>query len=168
MTTAPIITPPKERTAPPSPANGHETTAPKPEAPAPPIDVKTLSRASLAALLAAAQRETELLAEQDRNDALAAMSKAFHIPIPRLKATIERESAAPQPRLQPHAKGDGTDGRYVVKPKYRDPADPTAKRTWSGRGQAPAWIEYGDEIDPKTGKKLPLAKFRIPDDEGAV
>lgn len=33
------------------------------------------------------------------------------------------------------AKGQG---KYVVKPKYRNPADPT--QTWAGRGKRPRWF----------------------------
>jgi DNA-binding protein H-NS len=135
MTTAPIITPLKETTA--VRANGHEAAAPKPEAPAPPFDVKTLSRASLAALLVAVQREIERLDEQDRNAALEATSKAFGISVARLRAALERETAA-QPRPKAPANGDSTDGRKEVKPLYWNPSDHSQR--WSGRGKDPEWV----------------------------
>lgn len=40
-----------------------------------------------------------------------------------------------------------TQGKYVVKPKYRNPANPT--QTWAGRGKRPRW--FSDALS--AGKK---------------
>ena len=157
MTTAPIIATLKETTA--VRANGHEAAAPKPEAPAPPFDFTTLSDEQLDQHLADGH------ADKDRREgaALAAMARVFGLPVERLKVTIERETAA---KARPNARPTtgSRDRRSEVAPKYVDPADPTGKRTWSGRGQPPEWIEFGTVADPKTGKSQPLPKFLIQKD----
>ncbi len=151
---------PKDRNPLPSRGNGHEAATPTP---ALPFDVETLSELSDSVLAAlAAEAPVEIARRQAKRE--ADLVNYFREQALAIGTTPERLAAAIAGKQAARVRANGAgDGRSRVAPKYRDFADPTGKRAWSGRGQAPAWIEFGDEIDPKTGKKLPLAKFRIPD-----
>lgn len=152
MTTAATITPPKERTTPSPQANGHDSAALKPEAPAPRFDFTALSDEQLDLHLADAQ------ADKKRREAaaLAAMARVFGIPVERLKVTIERETAA-RARAKADA-SDSTDGRKDVKPLYWSPSDHSQR--WSGRGKEPEWVRT------LLAQGVTKEQMRIP--EGAV
>jgi len=154
MTTAQML-PTSSKASLPS-RNGHEAAAAKPPVPLP-IDVTTLSAAELVALAAAATAELEkreaAFLESARDQATA-----LGISPARLTAAI-----AGKPAKRVRTNGE-TDRRHDVVRPWRNPE---TGETWAGRGQPPPWVEFGDEINPKTGKKLPLAKFRIPAPEDA-
>jgi DNA-binding protein H-NS len=91
-----------------------------------------------------------------------------HVSRERLRAILDLDGAGrrtkPKP-LRADAAGQGAakpDGRNVVKPKYRNPADHA--QVWTGRGTAPPWIKLGDECSPR-GTRLPLPEFLIPEGE---
>lgn len=134
-----------------------------------PFDFKSLTRQSLAAVLAQAYAETEQRTEMEIQAHLASerehreAARTLGVTLARLRAARDGK-AAPKPPA-----GTQADGRAVVLPKYRNPANPS--QTWSGRGAAPPWIEFSGETLPprKPGgepRKVPLAKFRIPEPEG--
>jgi DNA-binding protein H-NS len=157
MTTAPIIATLKETAA--VRANGHVAEEANPPPPALPLNLAKLSDEVLALLAGAvpkeiadrqAKREADLFGEyKERARVLgvtpARFAAALGLKLPR---AVEKASAA--------------DGRGSVKPKYRNPDNPS--QLWTGRGKPPPWIELGDERSER-GTPLPLAKFRIRDDE---
>jgi DNA-binding protein H-NS len=149
-------------------ANGHEEPQAKP--PALPFDPATLPDDLLPAIRDAAQREIDARLEQRRAIALAALreqaeaAQALGIPLARLKAFLEGKDDGALT-----AAGAKVDGRSLVAPLYRNPADPS--QTWSGRGAAPSWIEFGSETRPPRQPggnpiKVPHPKFLISKNDG--
>ena len=122
--------------------------------PALPCDLATLADDVLAALAVEASREQErrkAKKEAEFFEFVRENALALGVTPARLAATIAGKSAGRR------RSNGGTDGRSRVKAKYRDLK---SERTWSGRGNPPAWFaEYisagGTEED-----------MRIP--EGAV
>ncbi|SDK22221.1 H-NS family nucleoid-associated regulatory protein [Aliiruegeria lutimaris] len=89
------------------------------------IDLNSLSRSELEALITNAKKALSTLAERERQAALDAAEEAARAHGFSLK---ELTGIAPA-----KAKTRGK-----VPPKYRNPQDPSA--TWSGRGRKPQWI----------------------------
>ncbi len=139
--------------------NGHAAAPPRPlpadaAPPSPLPDLASLADDALASLVEQGQAEIVRRKEKKEADFLAMVAetaRALGVGPGRLAAALSRKGA------RPRAEG-GTDGRRDVKPVYRDPV---SGATWSGRGQAPPFIEFGEETNPKTGKPLPLRKFWI-------
>jgi DNA-binding protein H-NS len=126
-----------------------------------PIDLATLDDEELALLTVEAPRELERRKAKREVELLAFIREqvtVLGVPMARLRAALGGNAAASSRTKR----GDAGDRRSVVAPKYRHPE---TGETWSGRGASPPWVEFGDEINLKTGKPLPLAKFRIPEDE---
>jgi DNA-binding protein H-NS len=123
----------------------------------------TVASASDEALTLIIAEATALTQEaQGELDARAAKREAEFLEMVRQQALVlgvtpARLAAAIAGKPVPRTRANGIDLRSVVRPKYRDPSDPT--RTWSGRGNAPPWIE----LDSATGKPLPT--FHIPEGE---
>jgi DNA-binding protein H-NS len=177
---------PKDRTPQPPQSNGHATPEPKPPSPL----SADASRASLAAAAAGDWAKDEALPIElatVSDDVLAALADEVPREIARRKARREAEFFAliderarmlniPPAKLAAvlrarHADAPGAgsahDGRSVVVPKYLDPA---TGATWSGRGEAPPWVEFGPETLPpsKPGgrvRRVPLKKFWISEQE---
>ena len=125
-------------------------------APEPP-DLAALPDETLAALVE--QGQAELLRRRQKKESdflslVAETARTLGVSPARIAAALSNKAARPR--------SAGNDGRHDVKPVYRDPV---SGATWSGRGQAPPFIEFGDEVSPKTGKKLPLRKFWIAEQE---
>ena len=152
---------PKEQARP----NGQAPAAPRlassPEAAAASpagLNLAALADDALAALVEQGQAEIVRRKEKREADFLAQVAetaRTLGIAPARVAAAIAHRSSRPRA-----AAGDG---RSDVKPVYRDPS---SGATWSGRGQAPPFIEFGEETNPKTGKKLPLRKFWISQQQG--
>jgi DNA-binding protein H-NS len=146
-----------------SPAATDETPMAK-RSPDPDIDLQSLSDDELASLAVEVPREIERRQAQREAELLAFIREQMTvlcIPPQRLKAALLGKAAKTHVTAKP-------DGRSVVAPKYRNPA---TGETWTGRGEAPSWIEFSGETLPprKPGgqpRKVPLAKFRIPEPDG--
>ena len=122
------------------------------------LNLTALADDALAALVEQGQSEITRRRQKAEADFLAMVTETAHvlrISPARVAAAIAHKS--PRPRSASSA-----DGRSDVKPVYRDPV---SGATWSGRGQAPPFIEFGDETNPKTGKPLPARKFWIAEQE---
>jgi len=149
-------------------AKSHGPAAPK--LPTPPVDagaappsplpdLAAFTDEALAALVEQGRAELTRRKEKKEADFLALVSDTAKV----LGLSPARVAAAISGRSARHRVSAGsTDGRHEVKPVYRDPA---TGATWSGRGPAPPFIEFGDEVNPKTGKPLPLRKFWIAEQE---
>jgi DNA-binding protein H-NS len=156
----------KEQTA--TRANGLAAALPKPS-PAPADagaasssglpDLTALADDALAALVEQGQAEILCRKEKKESDFLALVAETART----LGVSPARLAAAVSNKNQRQRATGGSDGRSVVAPKYRDPADPS--RAWSGRGEPPSWLTFGDETNPKTGKPLPLRKFWLSEQE---
>jgi DNA-binding protein H-NS len=153
----------KDKAPQPLPANGPAAPESKPpplsaealaKAEALPVDLATLSDDALSALLAAVERkiaERHAKREADLVASILETAAAFGIPPARIAAKLGRRSA-------PRPQGSGvTDGRHVVKPKYRCLTDHSLR--WSGRGAQPKW--YADHLSAG-GKPEDML---IPEDE---
>jgi DNA-binding protein H-NS len=133
MTMQPTIS--NGKPSPPARGNGTAEGDARP-APALPLDITTLTDDVLAALTAAAQRETEERLQRRRDTALAALkeqaeaAQALGIPLARLKAFLEGKDDG--------AKEKPVDGRSTVAPKFWNLKDHTQR--WSGRGNPPRWM----------------------------
>lgn len=136
--------------------NGHAATEPTAEGrpPALPLDLAALSDEAIAVLAVEAPREFERRKARII-DSLREHARALGIAPERLAAAIRPKTAA-----APGA-DSARDGRTTVRPLYRN----SNGETWAGRGKPPAWVEFGDEINPVTGKPLPLRKFWITEPE---
>jgi DNA-binding protein H-NS len=131
-----------------------------------PLDLKAHSDELLWLIIAGAQselQERKTKREADFIEQVKEGARQLSIPYERLAARLGVKSARPT-ALRPASalpeegrEGNRADGRSVVKPKYRNPADPS--QTWSGRGAAPQWV--ADRL-AAGGKKEDLA---IPRDE---
>jgi DNA-binding protein H-NS len=129
----------------------------------PDIDLPSLSDDELASLAVEVPREIERRQAQREAELIAffrEQATTLRIPAHRLRAMLLGKAAKTHTTAKP-------DGRSVVAPKYRNPA---TGETWTGRGDAPPWIEFSGETLPprKPGgdpRKVPLAKFRIPEPE---
>jgi DNA-binding protein H-NS len=122
--------------------------------PSPLPDLTALADDALAALVD--QGQAEIASRKNAREMafltmVSETAKTLGLSPARVVAAITGKNARPRST-------GGSDGRHDVKPVYRDPV---SGATWSGRGVPPAWIELGDEINPKTGKRLPLQKFFI-------
>jgi DNA-binding protein H-NS len=137
MNTAPIATA-KNGTPhkPDDPGPGSKTL---PDLPA----LATLSDEALDAHIAEAHREKEERTERKREAALAALReqaellKVLGLTPARIAAALALKAvsqAAPRARAE-----GGTDGRSIVKPKFRNPKDHAQR--WSGRGAQPVWFK---------------------------
>lgn len=142
--------------------NGQPSPPPKlppssdPPLPAPAClpDLTLLADEALAGLVEQGQAELTRRKEKKESDFLALVAETART----LGVTPARVAAAIANKGQRPRATSSSDGRSDVRPVYRDPV---SGATWSGRGQAPPWVEFGDEVNPKTGKKLPLPKYRI-------
>jgi DNA-binding protein H-NS len=116
------------------PARMKSGAPPKPP-PGPPVDLVKLSDDELALLTVEAPRELERRKAKREADLLGFIrERAAELGISpaRLGAALAGRAGA-----RAHNNG-GTDGRSVVKPKYRNPKDHAQR--WSGRGGQPAWV----------------------------
>jgi DNA-binding protein H-NS len=133
----------------------HTKAAPA-SAPALPVDLASLSDDDLALLTVEAPRELERRKAKREAELFAFIREqatVLGLTPARLRAALTGKAVA---RTRTNAEADG---RSIVAPLYRNPAN--AAQTWAGRGKPPEWIEFGSEINPKTGKPLPLRKFWI-------
>jgi len=126
-------------------------------------DLTAVADEALAALVAQGQAEITRRRERREADFLQLVAETART----LGLAPARVAAAISSKGQRQRPTGGTDGRHDVKPLYRDPV---SGATWSGRGQAPAWIEFGSETLPpkKPGdepRRLPLRKFWIAEQE---
>lgn len=119
-----------------------------------PVILAKLSHEQVVALADEAPRELERRKAKLREDMKEA-ARALGITPERLLAA-QRAKGGSANKVRPD------DPRHFVKAVYRDPV---TGDTWAGRGQAPAFVEFGTEINPKTGKPLPLRKFWISEQE---
>jgi DNA-binding protein H-NS len=160
MTTTPNSIP-KEQTRPNGQAAGPPKLASSPDAegasPAGP-NLTALADDVLADLVAQGQAEILRRKQKKEADFLALVAETART----LGLSPSRVAAAISQRSQRPRASAGSDGRHDVKPVYRDPV---SGATWSGRGQPPPFIEFGDEVSPKTGKKVPLRRFWIAEQE---
>jgi DNA-binding protein H-NS len=96
------------------------------------------------------KKETDFLAQ------FREQAKALGIPLERLIAALGRKSGA-------RARADAVDGRSTVARPFRNPENHA--QTWAGHGKPPLWIALGSELNPRTGKSLPLRKFWVSEQE---
>ncbi len=139
-------------------ANGHAAAEAKPP-PALPIDLAALSDEVFALLAAEVPREAERRRARliESMESMGVQARLVGLTPLRLVAALR-----PKGEAAPVA-GSGRDGRSDVKPLYRNPV---TGETWAGRGQPPAWIEFGPDTRPprKPGGdpiRIPLPKFLI-------
>jgi DNA-binding protein H-NS len=121
-------------------------------------DLAALADEALAALVEHGQAEMLRRKQKRETDFLqlvAETARTLGLAPARVAAAVSNQGQRQRPT------GD-RDRRHDVRPVYRDPV---SGATWSGRGQAPPFVEFGEEISPKTGKKLPLRKFWIAEQE---
>jgi DNA-binding protein H-NS len=132
--------------------------APKaPRSPGPPaesplaaIHFANLVTEELVRLLEDGQRELTARRERERAEFLARIvEEAAAIGIDASEVVRAFSRLGRRPRA---------DGRADVKPKYRNPADPS--QTWSGRGACPKWLQAF--VDGGAD----LESFRVPEKQG--
>jgi DNA-binding protein H-NS len=121
-----------------------------------PFDWSTASDEEVAVAAVEAPRELERRRARVLRS-LGEQARILGMSATRLAGWLRAQTAA-----EPIA-ADGPDGRTVVAPKYRDPA---TGATWSGRGEAPPWVEFGPDTLPpgKPGgkpRRVPLKRFWI-------
>ncbi len=124
-----------------------------PKGPALPVDRADLSDEQLAARIAQDQAELDrrkARREADYYEQVKEGARQLNIPLARLAAKLGLKSAKPsmlRPAPTGLAAGDLSsgerssqeeDGRRHVRPKFRNPKDPS--QTWSGRGGKPQWV----------------------------
>ena len=132
--------------APPTSAVVIPTVAGSPEPPLP-VDIAPLTDEQLGRLIAGAQSLLEERRAKKQSEFLAsvrAQATALGLDPVAIAAALGKRARPGNSR--------GGDKRVSVKPKYRNPANPS--QTWAGRGATPAWIELG-------GDNKPLPKFLI-------
>jgi DNA-binding protein H-NS len=100
------------------------------------MNLASLSDDALATLITDAQAEQQARFERRKADVLETFrtqAEALGLdPASLAKALAKRGNS--RPRASSHA-----DGRSSVKPKYRNPQNPS--ETWAGRGAKPKWYE---------------------------
>ena len=130
----------------------HSPSAPSHAAPG--LDLAGLSDEQLSGLITSAQSALEGRRAKKQSDFLASIREqalALGLDPVAIAAALAKRGSGNRPRSGGAGAGDK---RAAVKPKYRNPANPS--QTWAGRGAKPAWIELGPD-------KKPLAKFSIPE-----
>jgi DNA-binding protein H-NS len=118
-----------------------------------PLDLEATSDevlALLATAVPAEQSRRKAKREADFFALIEEQARVLNIPPARLAAALRAKGHAATGEPKP-------DGRSVVRPKYRCPADRSL--TWSGRGNEPKW--FTDAVAAGTSE----AAMRIPDDE---
>lgn len=134
-----------------------QTKASAPTLPAPAIDLERLSDEELVKL---SQDATQELATRkakrvaDFRTQIEQTATVLGLPVARLLAAFPKIAGE---RARPRSRNDG---RSTVKPKFRNPKNPS--QTWAGRGAAPKW--FTDHMTAG-GKEDEL---RIPDPEGTA
>lgn len=109
-------------------------------------DLTSLTEDELTALGGLIERELAGRRDQKRRDFFASMrsqAQALGVAPEELAAELGRKPA----RVAAERRGadgrgsarNGGDGRATVKPKYRNPEDPS--QTWAGRGVKPRWMQ---------------------------
>src|SRR5688572_16732967 len=99
------------------------------------MDIRRLNHTQLQELISRAERRKQELSQErvsKTREKVLALLKADGFTFDEVFGTRRK------------AKGQG---KYVVKPKYRNPADPN--QTWAGRGKRPRW--FSDALS--AGKK---------------
>jgi DNA-binding protein H-NS len=125
---------PKDKAVPPSLTNGHEA-AESGSPPLLPFDPSKFSDAVVAEVIVQCQRtldERKAKREADFFASIRDNAQALGITPARLAAALANKTAT-----RSRSNG-GTDGRSVVRPKYRSKDHSS---TWSGRGAEPAWFK---------------------------
>ena len=100
------------------------------------MDLTSLSDDKLSTLILEAQAEQQTRFERRKAELLASFrtqAEALGLDPAALASAFRKRGSA-----RAHASGDG-DGRSAVRPKYRNPKNPS--ETWAGRGAKPKWYE---------------------------
>lgn len=109
-------------------------------------ELSLLSEEELAALGALIERELAGRRDQRRKDFFASIrtqAQALGVAPEELAAELGRKpvrgAVAARAGDGRASSRDGADGRAKVKPKYRNPGNPS--QTWAGRGVKPRWMQ---------------------------
>jgi DNA-binding protein H-NS len=108
-------------------------------------DLTSLTEEELTALGGLIERELAGRRDQKRKDFFASMrsqAQALGVAPEELAAELGRKPARVAAERRPEGRGstrNGGDGRATVKPKYRNPENPS--QTWAGRGVKPRWMQ---------------------------
>lgn len=111
------------------------------------VDLSQLSEQELRDLSSSIERELAGRREQKRRELIASIrsqAQALGVAPEELAAELARKPRRGAAGAAEHGAADGrtngaADGRSKVKPKYRNPNDPT--QTWAGRGVKPRWMQ---------------------------
>jgi len=101
------------------------------------MDLTSLSDDKLSTLILEAQAERQARFERRKAELLASFrtqAEALGLDPAALASALKKRGAG-----RAHVSPVDGDGRSAVKPKYRNPKDPS--ETWAGRGAKPKWYD---------------------------
>ncbi|MGD0679981.1 MAG: H-NS histone family protein [Polyangiaceae bacterium] len=104
------------------------------------MDLTSFSDDKLSTLILEAQAELRVRHERRKAElpeSIRTQADALGLDPADLLSVFSKRSGRPRPSST--SAGNGAEGRSAVKPKYRNPKNPS--ETWAGRGAKPKWYE---------------------------